>query len=249
MLQPYPPADAGRLDRLIQDIADTMNQTDINDKFKRFAERRIVFVLAEIARSPLWFLNNLSASQIEAGQDLVDFQGDVDKISALYAPLRLHKIPLSAMAKLRQHAAANNLPNAAPECTHYALEAGRRVHLWPAPSGPVALQAIYTRPPSIELLPEGYLSIVHDGVVGLYGRHWTKLLDEHSAAFERNFRRALPSLRIESWDATHLDAPREIEAARLISPANSSTDTAVDHVVPASLSGIGAAVIYPFEVA
>lgn len=248
-MQPFPQADSDRQARLIQDIADTLHHTDISGKFERFATRRIALILAEIARRPLWFLENASQGTIEPGQDVIDFQGDVDALSAIYAPRRLHRLPLAALTALRQRAAEHGLPNAASTCTHYALESGRRVHLWPAPSEQVNLLVIYQRPIAIEILPEKYLGIVHDGVVGRYGRHWTKLAGEYAGDFVRDYYHALPSIALDGWDVTHLDKPELLDAAASVGVANSSTDTAVDHVVPASLTGIGSAVIYPFEVA
>ena len=134
----------------------------------------------------------------------------------------------------------------------YALEAGRRVHLWPAPDRAVTLVVRYQRPIDIAIVPDEWEPVILDGLAGLYGRHWDRdALTGRADAFERRWLGSVQRLNRDSRDVRVSD--RRADGAMTTVTAASGSETPTGLVVPASLTGIGAVTIdtgeYPLEVA
>lgn len=259
-MQPYPPRDNTRINRILADVADLLHQPytlaeydatiTLDARFERSVRRWVTAVLGEIAsRRRWWWTENLTPpASLAEGQDLVDLVGDLAKVIAVFAPTRARKVPLAHVAELRSSANSVREPNAAAICTHYALEGGRRLHLWPAPSGALDLQVLYTRPMDLEILPADWERIVVDGVIGRYGRHYDRdALTQDAASFELRFEAALMRAASDSWDVERVSRWDPLADSTAATPG-SSTDTAVTHTIPASLEGIGSACIYVLEV-
>lgn len=256
-MQPYPPVDNQRLDRVIAAIGAELHvdQPDATQRatFARWVQE--VLHDAQLRPGPvLWFLKNVGSSTLAAGQDLVDLVGHIHRLGAVYAPRRLRLVALETIVELRQTAAANNAPNAG-EPRLYALEAGRRVHLWPAPAASTALTVCYRRPLTIQLVPDEWESLIVLGAIGRHGRHWDRdALVSRPMEYERRYEEGLRRARRESDDIAVTDAWAAVEARAVQTlTAGSASDSPLAYVVPASLSGIGALSIetgpYPLEVA
>jgi hypothetical protein len=245
---PFPVADHQRIDRVAQDISDLIFHVGVLNRenpqhaeFFRKAERWADQTLRVSAMGHRWwFLDNLKSATIQAGQDIIDLKGHLDRVVSIYAPRRLHLTTLSNLIDLRARAAACNRPNAARECTHYAVEAGKRVHLWPAPSQPISFHVLYQRPMHIALVPHEWEPIIVNGVIGMYGRHFDReQLSQDAAAFEARYREQLREAKTETHDVPVIRRWRDELDGDVQAAANSSTDTAVEVLVPASIEGVG----------
>lgn len=245
-MQPFPWQDSDREGRVIQDVLDTLRDnttytdlsadTDVTRRIKRW----IVHVLNDANRRKWWFLENAASTTLTSKQDIIDLRGHVDKVSAVYCPQRLHKISLAKMTELRQKAATYSRPNAATKATHYAIEAGHRIHLWPCPSADVAFAVVYTRPIHIAIVPDAWEVIVLNGIIGMFGQHFDRdALVDNPQLFEKRYERQLRNARTEHYDVEIIERFKDElkETSTLV--ANSSTDTGTDFVSPASLTGIG----------
>lgn len=246
-MQPYPPQDDDRLGRIVADIQGLLHDTNAATQTK--IERWVNLVIADAAgRRAWWFLKNVASTSLAAGEDIVDLKGAIDKLMAVYCPRRLHQLPLGVLTDLRMHAAANGLPNGGPP-THYAIEAGRRVHLWPCPNVAVTFATLYQRPFEVEIVPDEWEEILLNGVLGRFGRHFDRdALTEDPVEFERRYEAGLRRAATESWDVMGFSNWEQRLPAQASLTANSATDTAVDFIKPASLTGIGHECVYPLVV-
>jgi hypothetical protein len=229
MAAPYPPSDPAREQRIVDDVCDLLHDRGAatQTKIKRWLTHTL-------AKSKLnrhwWFLDRLARAALGYGQDIVDLAGPLDRVAAVYAPMRLHQIKLGQMTDLRQYAAANGKPNGGIP-THYALEAGRRVHLWPCPDRCLAFASLYARPMTVDCVPDDWETILLDGVLGLYGRHFDRdALAQEPAEFERRFWAALRTAAVDSYDVSAFKAYADELPAQASVTANSATDTAVSFV-------------------
>lgn len=255
---PYPKQDNERQGRVVADVLDRLHVPSPSDKDTARVEKWISATLYFAARNRrLWFLEHLAAAALPQGADVIDFSGQIDKVTAAFAPKRLDPVSLQEIAGLRAEAQACARPNAGRPRL-YALEAGKRLHLWPAPyavSPETPLTLTFTVPPDVSLLPDEWEHILSDGAIGLYGRHWDKaqLIDD-ADEIEARFLQALKDQRNPSLDAMVHD-PWKPGRHRLqegtVTP-QSAAGTATGVVVPASLTGIGYVEIqvgpYPLEV-
>lgn len=246
-MQPYPPQDDDRLALVVEDIGVMLHDTGVPTAAK--ITRWITKILSDAAsRRAWWFLKNVASATLAAGNDIVDLKGDVDTLERIYCPRRLNKISLARITDLRMAAAANGTPNGGPP-THYALEAGRRVHLWPCPSAAVTFAVLYQRPFEIEILPTLWDVVIADGVIGRYGRHFDRdQLTEDPVEFERRYESGLKRAAVDCWDVEGFTNWEEDLPAQASLTADSSTDTATDFTTPASLTGIGHECIYTLVV-
>ncbi len=155
---------------------------------------------------------------------------------------------MSTVTDLRARAAADGRPNAGPP-THYALEAGRRIHLWPAPAVATPFSTLYTRPLAVEIVPPSWEALLLHGILGRYGQHFDRdALSQKPEYFERRYEDDLRRAKSDSWDV-EVSNPWGVELAASGSvTADSANDTATDFVMPASLTGIGYVCVYPLEV-
>jgi hypothetical protein len=251
-IQPFPRQDASREERILTDLADLMHAPR-DDDFDRRALRWIGHVLAIAARGrKWWFLENVAGTTLKSGADMIDLRGHVDRVAAVYAPKRLHLLSLAEITELRQAATVAGRPNAG-EPTHYANEAGRRIHLWPAPATATRFAVLYQRPMAIELVPDEWESIIVDGVLGRYGRHFDRdALTQDPAEFERRFYDALRTAGVGHWDIERARRWDDVLPPGSTLTAQSTTHSATDYVVPASMTGIGYVSVetgdYPMEV-
>ena len=242
-MQPFPAADHERLGRVIADFA-AFIRFDTNAANTAMVTRWIGHVLnrAQLAQPRWWFLENLASTTLAAGVDLVDLRGALAGLCAVWAPLRLEQRALPWIVDKRQCAARYGRSNAGwPE--YYALEAGRRLHLWPAPHQAMPFVLQYVRPIDIAIVPDTWEPVLLDGLVGLYGRHWDRdALTSRPAEFEKRFYAGLRRLTLDGLDQV-VSVQRWIDTTVASVTAGSASDTATGYVVPASLSGIGAVVI------
>ena len=240
-LPPWPAADAGREARVVQDIADLLHEPKPSDETRRKVLRWIWHVLHDAAQyGPWWFAQNLYASAIPARADLIDLRGDIDKLAALFAERRLTQLPLGRVLDLRADAAANGTGNGARYPTHYALEAGHRVHLWPAPTEAFTLQVLYGRPLNLAICPDEWEMIVLDGVLGLFGRHFDRnALTQDPQAFELRYRNALRRAKSASHDVVQVSPMSGALSGGQAVSADSAGRVATSVTVPDSVSGIG----------
>jgi hypothetical protein len=68
------------------------------------------------------------------GADVIELFGDFDKMAQVWAGARLKMTSLARIMGARLAAADSGMPNGGIP-TDYAIEANRRIHLWPAPIG------------------------------------------------------------------------------------------------------------------
>lgn len=255
MSAPYPTPDYQRAARVRADIAALLHQDPEDAVTAALLDRWVGFVLADAEKLSWWFLNRADTIGLTEGQDLIDLSGHLSRLQGLFAAARLAHVPLARVLEARGAAAAANTSNAAPYPGYYALEGGRRVHLWPAPSADVTLTILYQRPMDIALVPDAFEPVLVNGVLGRYGRHWDRdALSQDPAEFERRYRRDLALLYADGAQDAIVINTQELGGARAtLATPGSMSDTAVAHVVPASLSGIGAVSVelgdYPLEVA
>lgn len=246
---PNPAPDNAREARLVADVADLLHEVPPSAETTRKVKRwlRLVVEDATLGRR-WWFLEHLSQGGIGAGQDVIDLMGDLDRIVAVYCPARLDKVPLAVVAEQRARAARDGRANGG-EPTQYALEAGRRVHLWPAPHAPLPFAVHYTRPAALELAPAGWDALLVNGVLGLFGQHFDReALSQNPEFFEGRYREQLKRARLEHHDIERLPLWLRDDATRRVA-SSSQSSAAVARTMPASLTGIGHECIYELEVA
>jgi hypothetical protein len=240
--------DNAREARLVSDVADLLHEVPPSAETERKVKRWVQLVLEDAAMGRRWwFLEHLSQGAIGAGEDVIDLRGDLDHVVALYCPTRLDNVPLAVIAEQRSWAARRNLPNAGWP-TQYALEGGRRVHLWPAPQEAMPFAIHYTRPMSVELPPPGWDSILVNGVLGLFGQHFDRdALTQHPEYFEARYREQLKRARLEHHDVERLPLWLRHDARQRVA-SSSQSSAAVARTMPASLLGIGHVCIYDLGV-
>lgn len=245
-MQPFPWQDSEREGRVIQDVLDTMRNNTVYEDLSadtsltRRIKRWIIHTLNDANRRKWWFLENVTTTTLNTNQDIIDLRGHIDKITAIFCPQRLHKITLSEITELRQAAATNNSSNAATKATHYAIEAGHRIHLWPCPSADVSFAALYTRKIHVAIVPDSWEVILLNGIIGMFGQHFDKdALVDNPEYFETRYNIQLGRAKTEHHDIEIIKRFKNELPAYSNVTANSSTDTGTDVVMPASLTGIG----------
>lgn len=238
---PYPLTDHAREDRVIQDIADLLHESTPSAETTRKVKRWIGHVLADAGnRRRWWFLEGLSRTSLSAGGDIIDLRGQLNRIASVYCPRALHKIPLDVLLRQRM-VTQRDLRNNGGYPTHYALEAGHRVHLWPAPKEDTPFAVIFTRPLSLARCPSLWEGIVLNGVLGRFGRHFDRdALTQDASEFERRYERDLQRAAIDSHDIdTHSRWGEFLPDGDTPAATAANLNTATAHIVPASLTGIG----------
>lgn len=250
-MQPFPPQDNIRESRVVEDICVMLH--DDTDATRTKVKRWIQHVLNKArAVKRLWFLENLTWITLGRGRDVVDLLGHVDSIHSVFCPLRLDMASLSELVEQRQWASAMGHGNAGkPEI--YAVESGRRIHLFPCPHESMLFSVLYSRPIHVALVPDHWETIILDGVLAFYGQHFDRdALTQNQELFEGRF---YGTVRRET-DGSH-DASIMRRYARVIHgtsrlTADSESDSSAPLLAPASLTGIGYVSIdlgyYPWEI-
>jgi hypothetical protein len=237
---PFPSQDDTREARLVQDVLDLLHQDAADSETTRKVKRWLKFVTDHMQQRPWWFLRRIAGTELAAGNDVVDLRGAIQRVEAVYAPGRLKLVPLGTLVAWRAQAAADGAPNGGEECGCYAIEAGYRLHLWPAPSGAVTFRALYQRPLDLALLPESLEPTVVNGVLGRYGRHFDRdALSQDPAVFEQRYQQELAAAASGSFDAVEHAPLWENPATDSLSSPQSSGGQATTTVVPASVTGVG----------
>lgn len=251
----YPGVDGDREARVIQDIADLLHESAPSSETIRKAKRWIQQVLWDAEeRRRWWFLDAVASRWLNVGDDAVDIKGHINQVVAVWAPKRLQQMSLSELLQLRQDRLANGGLNAG-EPQRYALEAGRRIHLWPAPAKRYPFCVYYARPMHIALVPNNWEGIILDGVLGKYGRHFDRdALTQDPAEFEARYERRLTrsSVATGQFDIEVIERwMGELASQTGTSIAAEGGSTAL--LVPFSVRGVDYDVIddgdYPLEVA
>lgn len=255
LLSRYPWIDSGREARIVQDVADLLHETPPSPKTERKIKRWIQQVLWDAQeRRRWWFLDAVASRWLNVADDVIDLLGHVEQVAAVWAPRRLVQMALPELLELRQRATACGRVNAG-QPHRYALEAGRRVHLWPAPAARYAFAVLYTRPMHVSLVPSHWEGIILDGILGKYGRHFDRdALTQDPAAFEQRYERRLNRSSVTTG---HLDLERVErwmdELATQIGQSLAASGGSTELLVPASVGGIGYQSIddgyYPLQVA
>lgn len=246
-LQPYPRADHTRLSRVVQDVADLLHMGTLDAAVPADAEniRKITRWIGHVLRDAnrrrkWWFLQNAHTCIFEAGADLFDLHGPLDRLSAVFIHQRLHPTTLEQVLQWRAQASEHNSPRGGAP-THYALEAGRRLHLWPCPHQSFSMTLAYQRPMHIAIVPDEWESLLLNGVIGMFGRHFDReQLAQDSKDFERRYRGMLTDFAVDSHDVTSLSWFEKPARAGHVLPgsAASETDTPDPILIPPSISGI-----------
>ena len=251
-MHPFPAQDATRLPRIVGDVCTLMH--DDTDSAIARVERWLIHVLnhANGYRS-WWFLQNMVTIPLLTGQDVIDLLGHVSTVSAVYCGRRLEYRALGEIAERRSLALLNGWPNGG--IPHdYSLEAGRRMHLWPAPAEAVSITILYQRPMVVELVPDAWETLLLDGIIGMFGRHFDRdALTQDADQFEQRFYRGLNLYGREHDDVVISKRYDDAKWNCGTVAASSFTDSATSVVVPVSVSGVGYASIqngvYPWSVA
>lgn len=240
--------DTGREGRIVSDVADLLHEVPPSAETQRKIKRWLQLVAQDAAQGRRWWwLDHLSQGGVGAGSDVIDLVGDLDRLIAVYCPLRLDNVPLGVIAEQRARALKDGLPNAGWP-THYALEGGKRVHLWPAPHQAMPFAVHYSRPADVQLFPPGWDVILFNGVLGLFGQHFDRdALSQKPEYFEGRYREQLKRARLEHHDLVRLPGWLADTATATLA-ASSASAAAVRRVMPASLEGIGSVFVYPLEV-
>jgi hypothetical protein len=136
-------------------------------------------------------------------------------------------------------------------------KAGTAIDLTDAGSGTHALlygltpfACLYTRPMDLAIVPDFWETVVLDGVLGTYGRHFDRdALGSSPEEFERRYESKLQRANTDSWDLERAplyedsqdvqDLFRETRDAASFQTAQSESGLATSYTVPASLTGIG----------
>lgn len=251
----FPRMDLERESRVVSDVADLLHEVPPSLETERKIKRWIQLVLMDVAeRRRWWFLEAVTARVLNVADDVVDLLGHIEAIAAVWAPVRLSPMPLGELLDLRQRAVAEGRPNAGVP-VNYALEAGRRVHLWPAPAARTAFVVYYTRPIHVSLLPVNWDGILLDGILGKFGRHFDRdALTQAPEEFEMRYERRLMRSAVATghFDLERISRWVEEQATQHLA-AQSAQDGSTELLVPASLLGIGYQSLddgyYPLEVA
>lgn len=201
-LPPWPAPDPVRQARLVQDVVDLLAESSPSAETVRKVQRWIALVLQICAAARPWkFAENLVETEIGPGVDQFDLTGAVFVVQKLWSRLgALTQLSLGAIMEAR--ASANLHGGVNGGCPQwYALEGGRRLHLFPCPAQSEPLALLYQRPLTVDLIPPEMEFLIVNGVLGRYGRHFDRdALSQDPAEFEARFQRELPMAGRGSWD-------------------------------------------------
>lgn len=243
---PFPAADDTREQRIVDDLKEFMKQrSDSDTRLKKW----IAHVLNDAKRyKRWWFLEFLARTTIPAGCDVIDLKGDIDRVKGIWAPERLDIATVQQVTEKRAFAIVNSKPNAGP-VSHYALEAGKRVHLWPAPEEEVNLWVLYQRPLEIQIVPAEWETIIFEGVIGKYGAYFDRdaLLYE-PRDYLNSYKMALREFDDGNFDRQRVLMPHELLDGTTTVDTLSASELTSAKTVPASLSGVGNDQVYVFTV-
>ena len=237
-MQPFPNQDVNRNILVIQDTCDLLHDDSeaTQTKVKRWI-RHVLNTASEYKR--WWFLENIATSTVDSGSDVIDLVGHIDKVSEVFCPRKLRNISLNELVSLRTRAIDQKISNAGrPKA--YALEAGRRIHLWPAPATTYRLNIIYTRPMDLEILPDKWETIILNGVLGMFGQHFDRdALTQNPSEFERRFYQALRNQTADN--AIHISKTyhEDFYPSETLNDQLSLIDDSISLIMPASVTGIG----------
>ncbi len=143
---------------------------------------------------------------------------------------------------------ATSLANAKAGTAIDLTSAGTGAHV--LLSGLTPFACLYTRPMDLAIVPDFWETLVLDGVLGTYGRHFDRdALGAAPEEFERRYEAKLKRGNIDSWDIERaplwednqdvVDLQRAAPDAAGFQTAESESGLATSLVVPASLAGIG----------
>ena len=197
----YPEPDPEREKRIVNDVISLMKLS--NDEARRkMVTRWLEFTLTKAQRFnrlPWWFARRLFACMVYEGQDVFDLQGKLDRIIAVFCPLKLTIKPIGFIIEKRSTSHKYERSNLG-EPVYYALHSGR-IHLWPVPDSAIMLAVTYSRQLSPDIVPVEWESFLLDGVIGLYGRHFDSSgLLENANEFTARFWEGLKASRNEHFD-------------------------------------------------
>ena len=239
----------GEVLQLLQDM--THNTGDKMDKRFKSWINLIVHDINERMHG-CWWLKHVHFFTVKAGQDVIDIDGDFDRVVSLHGYRRIDQIDLSKLVSIRAQAQETDrvrhnrtgygFYGNAGDVENYAIEAGRRLHLWPAPDREMTIGLIYMRPPALPLMPTDYWNmVVYNGVLSEFYINFDRDgLVANPSHLHNKYKKSIKVGCHQDHDVvTHrIDGLIE-EACYKQSNIDSNDGKKTTIVAPASLSGIG----------
>lgn len=234
----WPVPDQARRERVIGDIMDMLHQDASNTAAAAKVGRWLDHVLHDLSQYDFWWWRRIAGTTLGLGADVVDLSGHIARIGAIWAGAkRLTRETLPQVVTWRATTQAG-----AQSPTHYALEAGYRVHLWPAPAADTPFRVLYQRPADAAIVPDQWEHLLIYGVLGLWGRHWDRgALAQTPDDYERRYYRDIAkALADEAADPVFAHTYDWLT----VPPGTGASAWAGDgppsaYTVPASLGGVG----------
>lgn len=250
----FPTQKDDRAKEIVTDVIELMDMGDKNtNKTRKRVERWLKLLLSHLnayPKKPWWFTISRASCELSEGTDIIDIDGAFYKPIALMAPSRLIEKPLQFIEE--QRALASTGKSNAGDVSYYAFQ-GHRIHLWPAPSKTVRFSLVYSSPLNAAQLPEEWVPLLIDGIIGRYGRHFDKdaMMDDMSD-FERRFMYMLKRINNFNFDMAISEQLTAIATANI----NTTSDSLVKPItlennsilIPQTTSGIGHSSV-TFEIA
>lgn len=239
-MNPFPEQSAKNKESILDLLCEITHQ---DESFKERFSKWVDLICHDIDHrlKGAWWLKHLHYFSLDVGQDVIDITGEFARLLFIVHKSKLREVPLGELASLRADAVNENLNNAG-EPVLYAVEAGRRIHFFPAPDKKVTLGMVYFRPPSVEILPDEFWHlVVVDGVLSRFYLHFDKDgLVGNPVHIHNRYKKAISDSKSNSAGAVSLMAEnvaRSLLRSKVVT--NSTTGDSSSKQTPASLSGIG----------
>ncbi|PJE79666.1 hypothetical protein CI610_01380 [invertebrate metagenome] len=190
----FPKADPGRADRICDDVISLLKLAN-NDEQKKRVQRWCFHTLKKAVsytNIPWWFSCRLFCGPIYEGQDIFNLNGEkLEAVIAVYGESKLEQKSIGYVLEQRGLAYIHNRANQG--CPRVYAQHGGQLHLWPAPKDvEIPLMITYTQPITPENVPDSWETLLVDGIIGLYARHFDSSgLLESAGEFQNRFYTAL----------------------------------------------------------
>lgn len=212
----FPKVDKERKGRIISDVISLLKLVKTSEQ-EEIISRWCAHTLNKATKSsrlPWWFASRLFACKIYPGQDVFELQGNnkLDGIIGAYCSQKMIVKPISYILECRSSSYTGKKANRGEPVVY--SQYGGRLHLWPAPDKEMPFIISYTVPITTEIIPDSWESILVDGIIGLYGRHFDKSgLLESASEFRDRFYLALKNERaICSFDSHPIERHMSVSA-------------------------------------
>lgn len=204
----HPAPDDNREDRIIDDVMALLklrtamvpngaSSIDPRDNVRRWLKHTLVKA-SRSSRLPWWFTKRHFVMTVYPGQDVFDIKGKVDRLIGIHGKAKLKKESMEWIAQ--QRGKCQDRSNSGEPL--FYCEYGGRLHLFPAPANTMTLSVLYTEPMTCACVPDEWESILLDGVIGLYARHFDSSgLREGAEEFASRFWQSLKEYKDYNHDA------------------------------------------------